>query len=238
MDGNIRNIDSRVQSVSELIERCVTDDMFSKGQITVFPNLGSPKSKLAVVFGENATGKSLILSSSKKYTGTFDQDRIETFSVSMRMRTTEGMGRGIMFMNEASSSTGVSSVRAVMCTFDQAALREHPVWIMLDEPDVGLSDRYAAALGAYIADQVNKLPAHIRGVLLVSHSRQLLKRLRRDLHDAPHEVAMGDKQSLVEYINRPEEEHASIADLSELRECARITRKFVGAIREANKASN
>ena len=224
------------ETLLDLAKLLTADELFTVGPVKAFPRLQGSDVRILIAHGENAAGKSLVLRDLRKHVGSYDRNGVETFSVSMRMRTSDSMGAGMMYMSERNRSTGTSSVKAVQGAFYNACSRPHPVWLVLDEPDVGLSDRYAAALGAYIADQINHLPNHIRGVLLVSHSRCLLRRLLCDLKQAPHEVAMGEDQTLVNYLNRPIEEEASIADLDVLLKRGQETFKFIYDFEQAKKA--
>lgn len=155
---------------------------------------------------------------------------METFSVSMRMRTSQGMGASFMYGSERASSTGATSLRAVTGALYNARERKHPVWLMLDEPDIGLSDKYAAAMGAYLAQEVNSMPEHIRGVSIISHSRKLLSELLTGLDTPPHEVSMGKNQSLSEYLAAQDEAPASIEELLSLKSHASDTRRRVAAL--------
>lgn len=225
------------ETLLDLIELITNDELFRVGPVKAYPRLQGSDVRIVVAHGENASGKSLVLRDLRKHVGSYERTGIETFSVSMRMRTSESMGAGMMYMSERNRSTGTVSIKAVQGAFHNAFTRPHPVWLVLDEPDVGLSDRYAAALGAYIADQANQMPPHIRGILLVSHSRSLLRRLLSDLKQAPHEVAMGEDQSLASYLARPIEQEACIEDLDDLLERGLSTFRFVYQFEEAKKAS-
>lgn len=210
-----------------LLMACKASPVFGENGLGCFPALRDEETKLAVVFGDNATGKSLLLSMMLGHTGSWESTGVETFSVSMRMRTSQGMGAGLMYGSERHSSTGATSLRAVTATLYNAKERPHPVWLMFDEPDIGLSDKYAAAMGAYLAQEVNNLPEHIRGVSVISHSRPLLRQLLAGLDKAPHEVAMGVKRSLDEYLAADNEAPASIEELFQLKEHATETRHLV-----------
>lgn len=231
------NSNVRPTNLQDLINQCLRDEIFQGGVVNAYPTLRDNESRVVVVFGENASGKSLVLNNSYQHIGSYEETRVETFSVSMRMRTSESMGQGIMYMRERNSSTGASSVHAVTGVFRNAVERPHPVWIMLDEAELGLSDRYAASLGAYIAAMANTLPDHIRGVMVVSHSRVMLSRLLRDLETPPHEISMGENQSLAEYLARPFEVEATVDDLEALLDRAHETRRFVRETQEAAKAA-
>jgi hypothetical protein len=210
-----------------LLTACKASPVFGEDGLGCHPTLRDEDTKLAVVFGDNATGKSLLLSLMLGHTGSWESTGVETFSVSMRMRTSQGMGAGMMYGSERQSSTGATSLRAVMGALHNAKQRPHPVWLMFDEPDIGLSDKYAAAMGSYLAQEVNDLPEHIRGVSVISHSRPLLRQLLAGVATRPHEVSMGANRTLDEYLTADNEAPATIEELFGLKEHATETRHLV-----------
>jgi energy-coupling factor transporter ATP-binding protein EcfA2 len=198
--------------------------------IKAHPQLRAPATKLAVVFGDNASGKSLMLTVMSAFLGPMEESGEEKFSVSMHSRTSSGMGRVFMYLDEDYNSTGASSLHAVTGAIYNAKKRKHPVWLMFDEPDTGLSDKFASAMGAYFAQEVNNLPKNIRGATIVTHSRPLLRRLLADLNEPPHEIAMGPEQSLAEYLDPTTIQEASIDELLALSDQAGKTMKNVMSI--------
>jgi hypothetical protein len=211
-----------------LIPKCLDSVVFDADGISGHARLQDVSSRSAVVFGDNASGKSLMLTVMRAFLGPREESGEETFSISMRTRTSSGMGPMFMYLDENYSSTGAGSMHAVMGAFHNARARKHPVWLMFDEPDIGLSDKFAAALGAYFAQEINTLPAHVKGVVIVTHSRPLLRRLLAKLDAPPHDVAMGPQQSLQQYLDADEE--ASVEELLALRDQAGTTMKGVMAI--------
>lgn len=221
---------TKYANLHELVTECLTSVVFDAEGITAHEHLQSPNTKLAVVFGDNASGKSLMLMVMSAFIGPRDESGEEKFSVSMRARTGTGMGRMFMYLDEDYSSTGAGSLHAASGAFHNAKERKHPVWLMLDEPDTGLSDKFASAMGAYFAREVNSLPEHIKGVVVVTHSRPLLRRLLADLAQPPHEVSMGRSQTLAEYLDPSVVQEASVEELLALGDAAGKTMKNVMAI--------
>lgn len=220
----------RYANLKELLTDSLDSAVFDAEGIKAFPQLKAPTSKLAVVFGDNASGKSLMVWVMSAFLGPKDETGEEKFSVSMHSRTSSGMGRMFMYLDENYSSTGASSLHAVTGALHNAKVRKHPVWLMFDEPDTGLSDKFASAMGAYFAREINALPENIRGAVLVTHSRPLLRRLLADLNEPPHEVAMGQQQSLADYLDPTRAEEASVEELLALGDAAGKTMKSVMAI--------
>lgn len=217
------------ENLSELITASLDSVVFDAEGIEGYANL-KEDAKLVVVFGDNASGKSLMLTVFRAFIGIRSDSGAETLSVSMQSRTTSGMAQVFMYADESYNSTGAASLQAVRGCFHNAERREHPVWLLFDEPDTGLSDRYASAFGAYLAQQVNSLPANIRGVVLVTHSRPLLRRLLAELNEPPHEVSMGVDQTLAQYVDPVSLQEASIEELFAFSEKAGTTMKSVMSI--------
>lgn len=80
-----------------------------------------------------------------------------------------------MFGEVHDQSTGATSVTALQAAFEHNLDREQGSVLGLDEPELGLSEAYSAALGTYIGQQTRKLPRACSGVVLVSHSRPLIR---------------------------------------------------------------
>jgi len=220
----------RYETFNTLLPECMNSIIFDAEGIQGTANLSSPTSKVAVVFGDNASGKSLVTLAMRAFLGPRDETGVEIFKVSMQTRTAAGMAGVFMYLDEEYSSTGASSLHVVTTAFHNARERENPVWLILDEPDIGLSDKYASAMGAYLAREINSLPDQVRGVVIISHSRPLLRRMRANLDEPPHEVSMGAAQSLDEYLNPSEPQEASIEELLEFGQRAGRTMKSVSQV--------
>lgn len=214
-------------SLKKLISDCMRSVIFKAKDIKGYAYLEESDSRLAVCFGDNATGKSLMSTALRSYIGPREEVGAEKITVSMHMRTNGGMAQVFMYQDEAYSSTGASSLKAVRGAFHNAKNRAWPVWIFLDEPDTGLSDRYASALGSYLAKEINGLPEHILGVTLITHSRPLLKRMLKELDMPPHQISMGQERTLMGYVYPAEEQEASIEELFEFADKAATTMKDV-----------
>jgi predicted ATPase len=151
---------------------------------------GAPESRLAVMVGDNAGGKSLMV---KFLASLLNGQDTEPLQVSMRYRTMAGMHRVFMFGDDAEESTGAVSLFAVEGALRTANGREKSCWVLLDEPDTGLSDSYCRALGAYLAEQANKLPAeHFEAMVVVTHSKTLVASLLANATHRPHFIAVGE----------------------------------------------
>ena len=193
--------------------------------------------RVLVVTGENAAGKSLFF---RFIASRLHSMKIVPVSISIRERTGGGsmeMGRMrqmFMFGDEQTSSTGAASARVVKTGFHNAG-RESPGVLMLDEPEMGLSDGYARALGELIGQTARTPEADgglldlCRGVVVVTHNRALAAGLCEGLRATPAFVNMSRTPvDMSEWLKVPE--YRSLADLERLQDIASERRKATQAI--------
>lgn len=151
---------------------------------------GSPN--LVLVTGENASGKSLF---ARIAGATLSQEKVVPVSVSIRERTGAGsfdmsrMRQVMMFGDEEENSTGATSVRVISTAFKNLDHAEGSA-LLLDEPELGLSDGYARALGELIGSRSAAIPSPCIGVMVVTHSRSLVRGLLEGFNDTPVHVAV------------------------------------------------
>ncbi len=85
--------------------------------------------------------------------------------------------------------------------------------LVLDEPTLGLSDRYERPMGEYIANTIkeNKELDNFKGIILVTHSKELVRSLiNNDVF--PTVVYVGDNlKNLNKWLNTSE--HATLEEL-------------------------
>jgi predicted ATPase len=177
---------------------------------------------LVVVTGENASGKSLYVRVAAAFAR---QDGVLPVSVSIRERTgagTEEMGglrRVMMFGDEQEQSTGATSVGVVETAFNNLK-RPQGSLLIVDEPELGLSEAYARALGQHIGQKVQEIPSKCLGALVVTHSRALVRGLIEGFGGLPTHVALAGestpKAGLEEWL-RVSEYH-SVDDVLALRD--------------------
>lgn len=155
---------------------------------------GSSQSKLLVVTGSNASGKSFAVRVLASWLND-ETPKVEPLQVSMRYRTTAGMHRAFMYGDDSRDSTGSNSMTAVIGGFRTAKSEDRgsDCWLMLDEPDVGLSEDFGFALGTYIANQVDEgLGPKCQGVVVVTHSRELVRGVLEHSKTTPHFAHVDD----------------------------------------------
>jgi hypothetical protein len=154
---------------------------------------GSPNAQLAIVAGPNASGKSFAIRVLASWLNS-EKPKVEPIQVSMKYRTMGGIHRAFMYGDDTQDSTGSNSMTAVTGGFRTAKGRTSPCWLMLDEPDVGLSEDFAYALGTYIANQVDEgLGEGCKGVVVVTHSRELVRGIVENSKETPHFAHVDDE---------------------------------------------
>jgi len=161
---------------------------------------GADDSRVSIVTGPNASGKSLMV---RMVAATLNEEQVEPLQVSMRYRTMGGIHRAFMFGSDEDQSTGATSLYAVQGALRTSRQREKAHWVMLDEPDVGLAEEYAVALGTYLAAYANEMPEHAKGMMLVTHSRALVSGFVQALQKAPHFVHLETPMTLPEWLEQP-----------------------------------
>lgn len=183
---------------------------------------GAPK--LVVVTGENASGKSLFV----RVIAARAQrpHKLLPVSVSIRERTgggTHEMGglrRAMMFGEEGEQSTGATSVGVVKTAFGNLD-RDGGSILVLDEPEMGLAEAYARAMGEFIGQSAKTIPAKCRGIVIVSHSRPLVQGLIDGYGKTPTHAAISPAEDereagVPQWLATPE--HHSVEELLALRD--------------------
>lgn len=173
-------------------------------------SVSSPR--LVFMAGPNATGKSFLARIVQGFGRAYHNT--SPIHVSMTERTGSGladmasMRRAMMFGDESEHSTGTTSAKTVgsaMYNAAQYAKEGKSSLLVLDEPEIGLSEGYAFALGELIARKTQELPPNACGVLVVSHSKPLARGLCDGLGQEPSFVYTGSgSKSLDEWLEQSE----------------------------------
>jgi energy-coupling factor transporter ATP-binding protein EcfA2 len=181
------------------------------------------------LFGDNASGKSLI---STLLTGIVKEEKFHVRAVSMSNRIRPSMGRAFVFGDETRQSTGESSIRGIKSAFDNSAQEETPTLIILDEPDLGLSPKYARALGRYIAQKSTEVKAAGIYVLVISHNPFLISSMREALCESLSYVGLNTALSLDQWLESDEEktidELLALSDIAKAKETS-IDKEIAGS---------
>jgi predicted ATPase len=192
--------------------------------------LGPKASRVAIVVGSNGSGKSFAVRVIASWLLSKKQ-KVEPLQVSMKYRTEAGLLRALQYgpFGDGQDSTGANSVRAVEGALSTAQSRTSPCWILLDEPDTGLSEDFTHALGTHLALKANEgLGAACGGLVVVTHSRELVRGLLDTLVVPPHFVHIDEApQTLPDWLGT--------ARRRSLEELLALPRKSVATFRALNK---
>ncbi len=194
---------SAIKSRSYRFFDAKVDDSCAFGDIHV----DDQSSNICIIYGDNASGKSLfssILSMSLK-----TDLGASVRNSGMCNRTSGGIQAAMIFGDESEQSTGATSVSVVQKCLSSTQKETKVAIAVLDEPDFGLSPRYAKALGRYIAQQMKGMPE--RGLILVSHSEPLISAFLEEYANPVSYLGIGTSQAYREWVNSRDE--ASIDEL-------------------------
>ncbi len=175
----------------------INDILNSKFLNVINVNYTDNNSKLNVITGENATGKSLLR---KIITGKARKNNVFAYHFSQQARSTGGFERAFIYGSEDDESTGQISAHVTLKSFSNSLKNTNQHIIVWDEPDTGLSDAYAAGLGSKIHDFLLTNHEPLLATFLISHNKHLIKQL---MPLNPNHFAVGNKHSLQDWLNEP-----------------------------------
>jgi hypothetical protein len=164
--------------------------------------------KMLVITGENATGKSFMR---RLYHIVCKKEKIEFIHISQESRVDGGVMSAFVYGSENWESTGYISSKTILNGISTCQSRDNDHFILWDEPDIGLSEKYAGAAGVAIKKYVENISNYTRGCIVITHSKPLVKQLL-PLH--PSYLRLGDNLCLNDWINKDQEP----GDLKELGE--------------------
>lgn len=162
---------------------------------TAIPAIYDPSkkgSKVVLVLGENAAGKSLFRRVVQQTThrgskgqgfGERDIPRGpfpvgEVLHLSMQGRTGSTFGTSMVYGEESYHSTGENSAGTIRGAIRTASGRNHTTIVYWDEPDIGMSAGAAAGAGVAIREFVEKDVSPLtEAVFVTSHSPSLIHQL-------------------------------------------------------------
>jgi len=171
--------------------------------------------KLVVVVGDNAGGKSLFR---RIVCQRYRAEGIQAMDPSMEGRTAAaGINplRSMIYGNESWKATGENSAHSVIMGVHTCKETNHPHAIIWDEPDLGLNEAWAEAMGRYIRDFCAELPEMAQGVYVITHSKPLLREL---LHVPHHYLHLGKKEApanLTDWLIKKPSRHLKLEQLKE-----------------------
>lgn len=207
-------------TLATLLEQAIERPLFTNSD-AFQAHLAGGEGRAAVIVGPNASGKSLFF---RVLTAAAHRSKVLAVTVSIRERTgagtleMAGLRRMFMFGDESEQSTGATSLSAAIKAFntvDAHAGEGKPTLLLLDEPEQGLSEDYAAAMGTWLAQKANALVhPHALGLVLVSHSRALVRAFQQGLDHKPACVSMEDPLSLDQWLESAK--HRTVEELMAL----------------------
>ena len=198
--------------MKKIIKFILSTKYFSeeKGKAPVLASYEAGKSNLLILTGENAEGKSFFTKLFQEYCET--REKVNCARIGMELRTSHGLLKVFVYRSELEFSTGHNSIESLVNGIKSFRNWQNPHYIVFDEPTIGLSEGYQIAMGQYLAEFSGNLPKNIKGLVIVTHSRYLIKPL---LPLDPHHIRFGDSRKLEEWVNsKPEAK--SIKELLEL----------------------
>lgn len=162
-------------------------------------------SRLFLVLGENAGGKSFF----RRCVQQCAKERTsieEVIHISMEGRAGGYLGavRGLIYGDEHHDSTGSNSAITVITALRTCSGREHSHIMYWDEPDLGMSEGAALGAAIAIAEFVEEMPEHTKGIFITTHSRPMISELAKL---DPHYIHLGTPvaeapASLQEWLER------------------------------------
>lgn len=199
---------TKTSNMTKAVEQVLTDLLFFCGDDPAIPSLWvRGKIPLFLVLGENASGKSFFRRCVQQWCRKYTSVK-EVIHISMEGRAGVnelGAMKAFVYGDEDMRSTGENSAMTVRTAIRTCEGRDHSHVMYWDEPDVGMSEGAAAGVGIAIADFVDRLPSHTKGIFITTHSRALVEPL---LRVRPHYLHLGTDpakapQTLDEWLRRP-----------------------------------
>lgn len=184
-----------------------------------------------VCLGENASGKSFFR---RLVTAVCREAKVEAMPISMEGRGGEYGGlKGFIYGSEDWQSTGENSSNTVLMGIETCRARTTPHVLFLDEPDLGLSDGWAAGMGAALREFALQLPVQTLGAFVVTHSRSLTRQL---LPCDPHYLYFGSNPppTIKDWVDAP----VSPLDLASLGELSHRRFKLIQTILDEVEKKN
>lgn len=193
-------------TMTTLIEWVLERRLLAEGLLTVRYTAGV--GPLCLVLGDNASGKSFVR---RLVSAGAREHGAEPIPLSMEGRTGMYM-KSMVYGGEEEMSTGYNSANTVKTMMSTSRSREKPHTVFLDEPDTGLSDRWARSMGRVLAEFLEFTEdSHLVGLFLTTHRAALVREV---LHLHPHVLLVGEgwPQTLDDWLagdpREPEPLHA------------------------------
>jgi len=140
--------------------------------------------RVLVVVGGNASGKSFLRRLLSAFIRQYYKDKKEevgVVSISQEMRTSQNIGNVFVYGSEDWEATGLITCNSVVGVLRN--IRENGGWgknvIVIDEPEIGLSDETQSALAIHVREQIENWPDNLVGIVVMTHSRYFMRELNK-----------------------------------------------------------
>ena len=217
-----------------------TGSLWEAGALPISAHFTAGHAQVLFVAGENCSGKSYFVENLRIWAKHLVKEGC-SICVSIRERTgaglsdMAGMRKAMMFGDEAEQSTGATSVNVLGTAFRtlQARADENAkALLVLDEPEIGLSEGYTAALGTWLGQRLREVSPECIGVVIVSHSRALARAMAAEI-GTPSFVHMGKPLDFETWVSSTEAH--TVDELLQLGTTGHKVRKEIWACEEALK---
>jgi len=188
-------------NITELIEAVMGSRLLTHPDKPITAKYIPGESKLCVILGDNATGKSMLR---RIIYGRSNKNNIECMTFSVQGKTKSSGIQSVIYGDEADYSTGRNAASLLL-----ACIRNSKGWsegghahnIIWDEPSLGLSDSWSASAGVSIREFIKDAPLNLGGAFLITHSQPLLIQVR-ELN--PHLIVLEDEcNSIGDWLEKP-----------------------------------
>lgn len=222
-------------TLDELLQNVTEDDeLFGEDGPCPVRFEGDPASRVLVVTGDNASGKSFLCKFLDARARDTWERSVEFMRVGMGRRTAPGIERSFIFGgNEDRESTGRVSSNAIKGGLSTSRNRNNAHFLCFDEPDIGLSARLQAGLGAVLADFARDLPEHLSGLIVVTHAQPIVRAL---LEVSPRCARVGGGTATTAEWAASVEPPATAEEFLDLGRVATERMRAIQAIMNARKA--
>lgn len=167
-------------------------------------------SNITVIFGDNASGKSLLVRLFDSIYRKHD-DKISIRISSMANRTVGGVEGAMIFGDQREDSTGKVSIRVIALGLNTMIKEDKPSVFIADEPEIGLSPNYSRSLGEYFVNTMAKMDEEKSSLIIVTHNPELVKSIVDSAEHKINFIGVNTKENINEWTNNRKDH--SIEDL-------------------------
>lgn len=209
-----------ISAITDKEKTPLVDIDYEHGKVFDHLNLRKGSCRVAIIYGDNASGKSYI---ARLIETEYRKSEIPSRSVSVKNRTSGGIESSLIFGREGRQSTGATSLKVMNKALNSAEQDRYRSLLVLDEPNLGLSKRYSRALGIHLAQRIEEMEK--LDIVIVSHDEQFIKTLLDNLTETPTTLGINTKLSLNDWLN--DDEVACLEELYGLSDLATAKRKAI-----------